>query len=69
MIKHENGCFVFDLWVPAVKKTGPVNGKSDAKDLKTARVVKPTEVQNRYQAFNSNDQMDVSTVFVRQEDL
>ncbi len=55
-IRHENGCFLFDLWVPSKPKSTVNGAPKDAKN-------------NQKGAAVSRDDMDVSAVFVRQEDL
>ncbi len=63
MIKHENGSQL-------LKRLQSQLVNQIRKRTKTGKAVtRPTEVSNRYQALDSNDQMDVSTVFVRLEDL
>ena len=55
-IRHENGCFLFDLWVPSKPKSTNGNAQNMMKNDKKERKV-------------NRDDMDVSAVFVRQEDL
>ena len=55
-IRHENGCFLFDLWVPSKPKSTVNNAQSASRNNKKETTVR-------------RDDMDVSTVFVRQEDL
>ena len=61
-IRHENGCFMFDLWVPAAKRkdgNGATSGKKgQARTSNRFAAVAPGE--------NTED-MGVSTAFVRQE--
>ena len=54
-IRHENGCFLFDLWVPSKPKS-TITGSQQSKAAKKEAPI-------------SRDDMDVSAVFVRQEDL
>ena len=57
-IRHENGCFMFDLWVPATRKTKPSTGTN----TKTAKRWKKTQEEN------DDDEMEVS-LFMRQEEF
>ena len=64
-IRHENGCFVFDMWVPA---------KREDKRSATGKTAKNTANRNQYQPLD-DDNMDVGAVdddrrdavFTRQE--
>ena len=63
-IRHENGCFVFDMWVPA---------KRDNQKTATGRSARNTTIKNQYQPLDDNN-MDVGAVddrceavFTRQE--
>ena len=55
-IRHENGCFLFDLWVPAKPKSNTTP-------------VQSTPKTNKREPTITRDDMDVSAVFVRQEEL
>ena len=58
LIRHENGCFLFDLWAPSRPKSAASNAQAKSA-LKTNKREVPVD----------RDDIDVSAVFVRQEDL
>ncbi len=61
-IRLENGCFMFDLWVPAAKS------KDGSKTTGGKRG--QTRTPNKFAAITPDDNdtaMDTSAVFVRQE--
>ena len=51
-IRHENGCFIFDMWVPAKKEQRKTPGGSSAK--KTQR--------NKYETLGEEEDMDIGTI-------
>ena len=54
----------------AAKKNAVPSTKVSPTNAKTAKsTIKPTEVKNQFAAFGNSVPMDVSVVFVRQEDL
>ena len=66
-IRHENGCFVFDMWVSAKNATG--HGARRA----TGQAARTTAIKNQYQPLDDSN-MDVGAVddrceavFTRQE--
>ena len=76
-IKHENGCFILDLWLPCKPiAIRPGNDKSSGNDKCTTKVVRPrmadTTISNRWNAFddddNDEDNMNVSGASVRQDE-
>ena len=70
-IRHENGCFVFDLWVPAKGKTSVKNTPKHAQPNNGNKRSVPGNV-NKYTPLSTDDgpdDMDMSAVFVRQEDF
>ena len=73
-IRHENGCFVFDMWVPA-RREGRVNPDSRRGAKRTTPIAATRN--NRFKALEEEDDMEVGdigdegdrrrAVFVRQE--
>ena len=69
IIRHENGCFVFDMWVPVKSGYRPAGPKVASGPKK-----KTIKVQNKYHALEEEDDMDTGevndgcqAVFIRQE--
>ena len=77
IIRHENGCFVFDLWVPAKPRAKEGNNSAQSnrsEKMLRKRISQPIKTSNRFAALSESDRndnidMDVSAVFIRQEDL
>ena len=62
-IRHEDGCFMFDLWVPAKKAAVEKTTNNQGNGRKAMKA-------NPFRVIESdNNDMEVSGVFVRQEDL
>ncbi len=62
-IRHENGCFVFDLWAPARPRN------SDSKGKEAAETNNGTKGVSSNSNAQDGDDMEVEAVFARQEDL
>ena len=70
-IRHENGCFVFDMWVPAKQEARKV-----AKDARKSPNASAKNTRNSFAPLSNDDEMEVGdvddddqveAVFVRQE--